>query len=148
MRQCLDERHRPVPTDCARAGAAAHGRRRAWREAIHVALAASMIAVAMAPGKAVLAAPKKALGDYSQTCQDEHLRCLNQCQKDYSRDADIRACFGVCDDWLDDACDKTFPKARVKLPESVRPPDGGVLEPYTGPTLHVPKVAPEGAIGQ
>ena len=78
------------------------------------------------------AGPKKALGDYSTVCQDEHLRCLNQCQTDYTADADIRACFGVCDEWLDEACDVVFPKAALKLqPGTVRPLPG-VVQGMTG----------------
>jgi hypothetical protein len=80
--------------------------------------------------QAAVASPKKALGDYSKLCQDEHLKCLNDCQNNYSSEADIRACFGVCDDWLDDACDPVFPKALKIRPGTVLAPlDGGVIEP-------------------
>lgn len=99
------------------------------------------------------AGPKKALGDYSQICQDEHLSCLNDCQKragDFSwSNADLMTCFGVCDDWLDNACDPVFPKALVKNPGSVKPPLGGVITPGTTvPVFRVPKVPPTGGIAQ
>lgn len=92
-----------------------------------VILGAALLATAgLLLAQPAAAGPKKALGDYSQVCKDEHLRCLNQCQENYSAEADIRACFGVCDDWLDTACDVVFPKALVRVPG--RLPKVGVLQ--------------------
>lgn len=113
-------------------------------------LAAAAIALLFASTLAdtASAGPKKALGDYSQICQDEHLRCLNDCQKNYTANADIMTCFGVCDDWLDNACDPVFPKALVRNPGSVKPPLGGVIAPGTIAPLFVPKVPPTEGIAQ
>jgi hypothetical protein len=92
-----------------------------------LALGTAIVATAGLLAAPAGAAPNKALGEYSQVCKDEHLRCLNQCQESYKNDADVRTCFGVCDDWLDD-CDQVFPKALKLQPGTVRPPTAGVLE--------------------
>ena len=126
---------------------------RALLVAARLVIAASPLLVNAALPGAASAGPKKALGDYSQFCQDAHLECLNDCQagppRGYSSEADILACMGVCDDWLDDACDRFRPKALVRTPESVRPPLSGVITPgQIAPQRRVPKVPPTGGIAQ
>jgi hypothetical protein len=111
-------------------------------------VAAFALALVIAFVGSAAAGPKKALGDYSKVCQDEHLKCLNDCQTSYPDDKDALTCMGVCDDWLDDACDKVFPKALVRNPATTRPPAGGVLEPAAKPGLPFrPKAAPRGGVG-
>ena len=107
-------------------------------------IAAFAIFVAIAAGFAGTAdaTPKKALGDYSKLCKDEHFACLNDCQRNYpnSSDADMMVCFKVCEDWLDDSCDVVFPKAKRARDGVKRPGNKGVLDP--GPQKR-PKPRPE-----
>ncbi len=85
-------------------------------------LRATLVAIAVAGAvSAADARPKKALGDYSKLCADNHLECLQQCQKNYTSDKDIQICFDVCDDWLDNSCDKVFPKTAVIAPGTKAP---------------------------
>ena len=150
MQHSFRKSHQSISADRTRPAICARSANLAGPALIRLGLVASLVAFAVAPPDRAFARPKKALGEYSQVCKDEHLRCLNQCQENYPKESDVLTCMGVCDDWLDD-CDTVFPKQSVKLPESARPPaGGGVLEPDTsGPVLRVvPKVTPEGAIGQ
>jgi hypothetical protein len=80
------------------------------------AVLGSLLAVGLVLAGPAAAKPKKALSAYSKVCQDMHLGCLNDCQGNYTSDADIRTCMGVCDQWLDDDCDKAFPNRLAELP--------------------------------
>ncbi|MGH6922244.1 MAG: hypothetical protein ACRED5_00610 [Propylenella sp.] len=112
-------------------------------------VASALLLAVTQPGTAP-ASPKKALSDYSQFCQDAHLKCLNDCQAGppigYTKEADILACMKVCDDWLDDACDRFRPKTRVQAP--VRPSLGGTIDPGTTAPPRLQKVRPGVGIAQ
>jgi hypothetical protein len=111
-----------------------------------IASGAILMAAGLLVAEPAAATPKKALGDYSQVCKDEHLRCLNDCQKNYSSDSDIRTCFGVCDDWLDTACDVAFPKAmKNQSGGTVVPPKVKLLDlPSLQSTQEAPQVPKTG----